>query len=75
MVKNEICVFNIIADDYIPQQQLFSENFKKSHPDIDIYCITLENTKFNSELFKSIPINKIDFTLHSNKEVKKCGIF
>ena len=60
MVKNEICVFNIIADDYIPQQQLFSENFKKSHPDIDIYCITLENTKFNSELFKSIPINKIN---------------
>lgn len=60
MVKNEVCVFNIIADDYIPQQQLFSENFKKNHPDIDIYCITLENTKFNSELFKSIPINKIN---------------
>lgn len=60
MAKNDICVFNIIADDYIPQQQLFSKNFKKNHPDIDIYCITLENTIFNSKLFKSIPINKID---------------
>lgn len=60
MSKNDVCVFNIIADDYIPQQQLFSENFKKNHPDVDIYCITLENTKFSSELFKSIPINKID---------------
>lgn len=59
MSKNDICVFNIIADDYIPQQQLFSENFKKNHPDIDIYCITLENTKFKSKLFNSIPINKI----------------
>ncbi len=59
MTKNEVCVFNIIADDYIPQQQLFAENFKKNHPDIDIYCVTLENTKFGSRLFKSIPVNKI----------------
>lgn len=59
MFKNDICVFNIIADDYIPQQQLFSENFKKNHPNIDIYCITLENTKFRSNLFETIPINKI----------------
>ncbi|EKE14760.1 MAG: glycosyl transferase, group 1 [uncultured bacterium] len=60
MIKNEVCVFNIIADDYIPQQQLFAENFKKNHPDIDIYCITLENTKFKSKLFKSIPVNEIN---------------
>lgn len=60
MAKNDVCVFNIIADDYIPQQQLFSESFKKNHSDVDIYCITLENTKFNSKLFKSIPIDSVD---------------
>lgn len=60
MGRNDICVFNIIANDYIPQQQLFTKYFKKNHPDIDIYCITLENKNFDSKLFKSIPIDKID---------------
>ncbi|MFA6081592.1 MAG: hypothetical protein WC741_04260 [Patescibacteria group bacterium] len=60
MSRNDICVFNIIANDYIPQQQLFTKYFKKNHPDIDIYCITLENKNFDSKLFKSIPIDKID---------------
>jgi len=59
MSKNDICVFNIIADDYLPQQQLFAKYFKKNHPDIDIYCITLENTIIKSDLFKTIPLDKI----------------
>ena len=59
MTKQKTCVFNIIANDYYPQQQVFIHNFKKIHKDIDVYCISLENKDFKSNDFTTIKLKDI----------------
>ena len=59
MTKQKTCVFNIIANDYYPQQQVFIRNFKKIHKDIDVYCISLENKDFKSNDFTTIKLKDI----------------
>lgn len=60
MKKDLVCCFNIIANDYLPQQYLFAREFKKNNKNIDLYCISLENEKYSSDLFETILINSIE---------------
>lgn len=60
MKKSKICIFNIIANDYIPQQSLFTENLRKVHGnEFDQICIFLEEKPKKKFPFKSISINEI----------------
>lgn len=59
MNKSKICVVNIIANDYLPNQLVFAKQFKKLHPKIDLFCLSLENKDFKSPLFTTLKLKNI----------------
>jgi len=57
--SSKIAVVNISSNQYLPNQMLFAKQLHKSNPDLDLYCITLENKQVKSQLFKTIRLKDI----------------
>lgn len=56
----KVCIVNIIANDYLPNQTIFVEKLLKTNKKINLFCISLENNDFKSSLFKTIKLSEIN---------------
>jgi hypothetical protein len=56
---SKIAVVNISSNEYLPNQSLFTQQLKQSNPDLDVFCITLENSQIKNKLIKTIRLKDV----------------